>query len=267
MYKINLLLPIFLLIGCTNHTEKGSQFFESGQITEALYHFEKDLSIEPNNPMRLYNVARCYEEMAEYNKAINLYDRSISKLPDFKEAYLGRGRSNYKKKAYNLALMDFASVTTMDKMYAEAYYLAGLCYLKDSIYDEAVITLNKAIKLKPDYHLARYNKAVANASMSNVLFALRDLTYLINEEVLLDKSYFNRAFLYENMGNYAAALHDYDKAVKLGYINERIIERRGLCYLSLDRPKDACQEFEHLKGYNKEIAESYLQKYCNNLTL
>jgi tetratricopeptide (TPR) repeat protein len=263
MKKLALLVFISFILGCTDHTEEGGRLFQEGLFKDALYHFEKDLSIEPNNSMRLYNMGRCYEELSQYDQAITLFEKSIKNDPLFIDAYSGRGRCFYKKDEYASALIDFATVTSLDKTNAEPYYLAGLCYLKDSIYDKAAITFDKALKIDPNFHIARYNKAVANAAMANISYALKDFSYLIDEQAILPKSYLNRGFLYENMGNYASAINDYSKSIELGYVNELILTRRASCYLELNRALQACKDFQLLQHFNRSAARELIQKYCN----
>ena len=258
------LLPLisFIFIGCTDHLEEGKALFEEGHYEAALPHFTEHLSIEPYNPIRLYQVARCYEELGKYEKAIDHYEKAITQWPEYYEAYIGRGNAYFKQDQFHLAVIDYKSATNLNKENVQGFYLAGLCYMKDSVYDEAAYFFDKALEIQPENHKARYHKAVSNAARANVLFALKDFYYLINENYLLEKCYFNRGILFQTLNNYGGAIHDFSKAMELGNINERILQERANCYIQIKDMDKACKDLHKMKNYNDQLAQELINSHC-----
>ncbi|SMG17867.1 Tetratricopeptide repeat-containing protein [Marivirga sericea] len=260
-------LCFFILIACTNHKEKGSQLFESGDYNHALGHFEEVLKLDPRNEMMLYNAARCYEELGQYSEAINLYDRSIDNQKDLTIAYLGRGRSYFKAGDYKSSVVDFTNALYYDETNEDALYYGALSFMKDSLYGKARKVFTTLLELNPDHYKARFNRGVLYAIQANTLFALSDFNNLIRNKKLLPNAHFNRGIVYQYMNNYDGAIYDFTKAINLGYYNEEVLTKRANCYLATSQKQNACKDFEKLSKFSHQKAKELMIKYCDQYSL
>jgi len=72
-----------------------------------------------------------------------------------------------------------------------------------------------AIKLKPDYTVAYFNKAEVEKSMGNYTASLNDFNMAININPVYQKAYFGMAEVKELQGNYNGAIDDLNHTLKI----------------------------------------------------
>lgn len=63
----------------------------SGDMDSAINHFNRALSIEPDNPSIYYNIANAMAQKQDFNNAINYYNKAIQLKPDYLKAYQNLG--------------------------------------------------------------------------------------------------------------------------------------------------------------------------------
>ena len=80
------------------------------------------------------------------------------------------------------------------------------CYIQD---------LDAALKIKPDYADAYYNRAQAYAEQTDLQKAIADLTQAIRFNPNLAEAYGHRGMLHAETGDKSAALTDLQKAAEL----------------------------------------------------
>ena len=83
IYLIFLLFSIFFFPLHSNsqtaeeHHEKGLSLYNKGKYKEAIEEFEKSNAISPN-PSNIFNMARAYEKLGQFAKAVELYKQYIN---------------------------------------------------------------------------------------------------------------------------------------------------------------------------------------------
>lgn len=113
--------------------------------------------------------------------AITLYNRVITKVPNYAEAYCGR----------------------------------GMAYFKLGNTDKALTDINKAIKISPDYQKAHYSKAKVLISLKRYEEAIEDLNLVIRLNPRHANGYNQRGIAYKLMGNTEQAFWDFGKALEI----------------------------------------------------
>ncbi len=74
------IIPLLLLLSaCSSHRQDAEDFFEAENFEQALFHFEQALKLNPNDWTLTYNLARTYEELNEFDRAIPLYGKCLEK--------------------------------------------------------------------------------------------------------------------------------------------------------------------------------------------
>ena len=132
--------------------------------------------------------ANCYCHMNEWDKALEMYDRSLLEVNDhnvkeakrecekqkkaYEEAqYLDptkgekakeRGNQLYKNGNYAEAIKEYTESIKRNPKVAAVYLDRGMSYMKILTYDKALEDLNKAIELNPQYVKAYAKKANAH---------------------------------------------------------------------------------------------------------
>lgn len=92
-----------------------------------------------------------YSNIAQYKKAVALFDSCIGRDWKFTDAYLEKGIAFYKQKKYDSALSTFQMTIRVSNTYADGYYWAGRCYEATGRNDQAVLYYRQALALDKDF--------------------------------------------------------------------------------------------------------------------
>ena len=148
---------------------------QQGKNREAVGTYRKGLITFPDNPVLLMKLAKQYERMQDFGKAIVIYDNLLKQYPDNVQvannlAYLlveSSGDEAGRKRALSLVIgfKDSQSSYLLDTY--------GWVLFKSGDVEEAIVVLKNVVKLAPEvalfrYHLGEAYYAVKNLSASKV---------------------------------------------------------------------------------------------------
>ena len=102
-----------------------------------------------------------------------------------------------------------------EKSSGESYYHAANKYFEDSMYTDALSTYRKGLTENPQLIHARRGLARSLMQLERFDEALIEFNAVIEMEPEFGASYANRGILHDRMGNYTAAIADYQKAIQL----------------------------------------------------
>ena len=86
-------------------------------------------------------------EIQEFTQAIAAFGLVLRRLPDFAEAYRGRGIAYYKEDLFDLALEDFDKAIELKPGFAAAFRNRGVLYLNSGELEKAAADLETAVAL------------------------------------------------------------------------------------------------------------------------
>jgi len=157
------------------HNNIGIALQAKGKINEAMYHFNKAISIEPGIHGYYMNRGNTYIRLGQYQQAINDYTKAIFLKPDDAEVFYNRGSLYGQIGHYNPALEDLNKTIAFKPGHFKAYNNRGIVYNKTGSYDKALDDFNEAIRLKPDYADAYNNRASLHLNVKNLNLGCEDL--------------------------------------------------------------------------------------------
>jgi tetratricopeptide (TPR) repeat protein len=130
----------------------------------------------------------------------------------------------------------------------QAYNGLGGYYLKQGLHSKAVENFSQAIELGS---LESYNnRGNAFFQMGEYQAALKDYNHVIGEKPNWDRPYNNRGTLFYELEDYQAALKDYNYAISLSLRWGEPYLNRGILYLAQQKYEKAVQDFtQALKKY------------------
>ena len=137
---------------------RGRAYTSLERYDQALEDFEKAETMEPDDAETYFNRGYLYQQQGLYSGAINDYDTAISKKEDYGEAFYRRGRSKYDLGQVEEALTDFERASTLRPNSPYVHYWLGLT--KEYLGQEGLKDFDEAIRLKPDYFDAYYQRAL-----------------------------------------------------------------------------------------------------------
>ncbi|MDE0086835.1 MAG: tetratricopeptide repeat protein, partial [Candidatus Poribacteria bacterium] len=188
---------------------RGRAYTSLERYDRALEDFEDAERIDPDDAETYFNRGYLYQQQGLYSDAINDYDTAISKNKDYGEAYYRRGRSNYDLGHVEEALTDFERALPLQPNSPYVHYWLGLTKQRLG-QEEELKDFDEAIRLKPDYFDA----------------------------------YFQRGLVLKELQEYPSALNDFDRAIELNPNDISVYYNRSETLFLLQLIDDARQDLE-----------------------
>ena len=149
---------------------------------------------------------------------------------------------------------------------AEVEFYLGVTRHDENLFSEAMEHYNEAIKLKPQFAEAYFNRAVANADLEKLEKAIGDYNQAIELRPKFVKAYVNRGNMRTRLGKLEEAVKDFDQALKLSSEHAEAYTNRGYTKTRLGRLEEAIED------YNKAIElkpdnETYINRGSAKVSL
>jgi tetratricopeptide (TPR) repeat protein len=192
--------------------DRGEMYLAANQTSKALEQFLKALEIYPDDPNLHYDLALTYDMKGALDKTEYHLKEAIKLKPDYSDAYnylgfvyFGQGKVDEAIKYYHKALDNELYLSPQD-----AHMNLGIAYLSLKEYRKAILHLEEAIRLVPDFSAAYNNLGKA----------------------------------YEGLGQYDKARFNYEKAVEFNpQYADAYLNLGKLLYRSAERKK-AIESFD-----------------------
>lgn len=137
-------------------------------------------------------------------------------------------------------------------------YAVALSKMKDDA--GALEALDQAIKLKPDYARAYYNRGHIYIRLGKYEAALNDLGSAIMHNPTHYKSFLDRATTYSRLGRYTEALKDLNTAAGLEPNNFEVYNNRGIVHKKLGQLQNALEDLNHALEFNPRSSSTYINR-------
>ena len=96
-----------------------------------------------------------YARMHDINNALKYFDECIAYSYTYMEAYIEKGLLYFDAKQYDKALEVFQMASTVNNLYADAYYYQARCYEMMNKKDSAVLNFKQSLQIDPTMNEAR----------------------------------------------------------------------------------------------------------------
>ena len=129
--------------------------YQQRKDSTAVLYYQNTLKINPQNKMALFNLAKFYQDMEQWNEAIESYTHLLQIYPTYADAYYNIGFVHIKLGIYDVAANDFSQAISFNPDFFEAYYSRGHCYETLGDIARAESDYKKAIQIEDDYQNAK----------------------------------------------------------------------------------------------------------------
>ena len=155
------------------------------------------------------------------------------------------------------ALADYAEAIRLKPDYAGAFYNRGVAKAKLGRYEDALADFAEAIRLKPDHASPYYNLGIVKAKLGRYEDALADYAEAIRLKPDHAGAFYNRGVAKAKLGRYEDALADFAEAIRLKPDLADAYNNRGVAKAELGRYEDALADYAEAIRLKPDLAEAY----------
>lgn len=223
-YLFALGLLSFLFIYCTAQTtakewfDKGTSLKKDAKYKEAVAAFKKTVALQPSYNEAWHQLGWCYNELEQYNDAINaLKKEELNNPKDKASTYFEMGYAYEGLKKYDEAIPRFSNAINLDDEYGLAYKERGNCYFKKKEYQKALDDFNKFETLAEDIQDATfyYNKGWSENELEKYSDAAESLKKCVEIDDTFSDAFSELGFAYYELGMNDEAIANYRTAMNL----------------------------------------------------
>ncbi len=239
---------------------------------ESLIFSKQAIEIKPDMHEAYSNMGNAYNELKEYQKAINACQKAIEIKPDNHEAYNNMGNAYNELKEYQKAINAYQKAIEIKHDKHKAYNNMGIAYNKLKEYQKAINAYQKAIEIKPDNHEAYNNMGVAYDELKECQKAINAYQKAIEIKHDKHEAYYNMGNAYGKLGEYQKAINAYKKAIEIKPDEHNAYYNMGNAYGELKEYQKAINAYQKaieiepsLINHAKKQNFDWLESYINNL--
>ncbi len=105
---------------------RANVYYTLKDFPKALADAQEVLKTDPLNIKANYVIATCYDDLNQLDKALNYYNKAITKYTEEPLYFMRRGILFGKQQNFSACLNDLNTCTTLSPSFAEAYYWKGV---------------------------------------------------------------------------------------------------------------------------------------------
>ncbi len=194
-------------------------------------------------------------EQSKLAKPLSQEKQSISA-----ETYLLWGNVKYVLDDYAGAIKDYTAAIRIKPDYADAYYNRGVAKAQLGQYAAAISDYYFAILLRPDDAEAYYNRGSAKRRLGQYFSAISDYDTAIRLKPDYADAYYNRGNVKDDLGQHFAAIADYNTAIQLKLDYAEAYNNRGIAKDELGQHAAAISDYDTAIRLNPDDADAYLNR-------
>lgn len=188
---------------------------DRGQVQLALADLNQAIEVNPRFANALRDRARLYKEnnrpdlaISDFSRARDAYDIGVSIRPDDLDLLRSRADAAYEARRWRDTVTDYSKVIERDPKMALAYERRAEAYTDTGDFAAGLADTETALKLDRRSRNAKYFRAYLNRALGNYDAALKDYDGLAGSEDD-GTAYLQRGIVYFCMGKYGEAETDF----------------------------------------------------------
>ena len=236
------------------HYSVGLTYLESKDYKKAIESLKEAIRLKPNDAGAYYWLGFAYAEIENYQKAIESYKEVVRLNPDFVYTYDPLGSAYFALNDYEKAIESFKEAIRINPDNATVYSKLGIAYAGIKEYQKAIESCKEAIRLTPDSAQAHYFLGVAYNRIENYQKAMEPFKEAIRLNPGYAAAHCDIGRAYAGLKNYEKAMESFKESIRLYPDYAEAHYNLGLGYLLNDDRGSALDEYNILKGLDKEKA-------------
>jgi protein O-mannosyl-transferase len=233
-------------------------YYDMGNYSGALHDYKEMLKMAPNNSKIYVGMGRVKRMLNDREGAMKDYDKALSLRQSY-EGYLNRAVLKMDIKDFSGAMADLDKALHIDSTRTEPYNNKGIIAYDQGDYPTALKYFNRSIELDSHDSKAYSGRGLTRQAMNNTEGAMDDF----NVAISLSPSYdwlLDRAVLKMALKDIPGALEDMDKATKINPLRHEAYFNKGYIYLEMGNIEKSISELDKAIDINKTLYEAYLYR-------
>ncbi len=146
--------------------DKGNQLYDAKKYDEAIIEYNKIIELYPDIYLINENIANCYFNKGDYQKAIDYYQKVIEKEPENTNALLGIGNS-YSQTDPAKAMEYYNKIDLEEIQDPVILYNMATFYYNEKNYEKALELYESSVKIKADFTDSLYQIGISYIALGN----------------------------------------------------------------------------------------------------
>ena len=252
--------------------ETALELYNKGEYQQAIDAFSVVLEECPENAELYNNIALCYANLGEYDKAEKNYLRAQELNPKLAQVYINLADIYYRQKnmADGIGLMTTGICEIPDNMVLR-HYLARF-YMEDAKLDLAIDELETILGVQPDNYDVYYDLAKVHFELGNYACAIENFENVLEYKSENPLIYYYLGEAYEANDEIDKALSNFLKTIARNEAFSPAYKKAAILFLARGDYEDAIEYFEDYvsldipeeeKGKIRELIERIKKKWTN----
>jgi len=248
------------------------EFYNKGEYKEAIDAFSVVLEECPDNAELYNNIALCYANLGEYEKAEKNYLRAQELNPKLPQVYINLADIYYRNKdmASGIGLMTTGISEIPDNMVLR-HYLARF-YMEDSRLDLAIDELEHILEKQPDNYDVYYDLGKVHFELGNYACAIENFENVLEYKSENPWIYYYLGEAYEANDEIDKAISNFLKAIARNDAFSPAYKKVAILFMARGDYEDAIEYFEDYTnldipeieaGKIRELIERIKKKWTN----
>ncbi len=233
---------------------------ELGRFDSALFYFNRAIGIDPKTPDGYVQRGMLFYKTNDFVKGDEDERKAMQLGPDLSTPYEMLGYSFLERKKYNEALPLYDSAIAKNKGSFQAFLDKATALGNLGRTEEAIVALNQAITLKPDYVTAYYNRAYAYISLEEMDSAMADCNKLLDIDNRNVDGLLLRAGLEDRNGDDSSAIRDCSNAIAIDPNNPKAYNQRAISRFDLQDNTGIISDCNKAIELKPDYYEAYVQR-------
>lgn len=237
----------------SDKVEKALDYYKKGEWQKAIDVFSSVLETETDNAEIYNNIALCYSNLGETEKAEHNFLKAQQLNPKIPQVYINLSDIYYKEKDYDSGIQLLSQgIYEMPDNLVLRHYLARF-YMEDARQDLAIDELEYVLDKDPQNYDAYYDLGRVHFELGNYASAIDAFENVLEYKKDNEWLYYYLGEAYEANNEVDKAISNYMRAISVNFHFPPAYKKLGILFLSRDDYDSAIEYFEdYLK---KDLAE------------
>jgi tetratricopeptide (TPR) repeat protein len=138
----------------------------------------------------------------------------------------------------------------------------GNLMYSDKEYEAALFSYDQALKFKPDYHEAWYNRGITLGNLGRLEEAISSYDQALKFKPDYHEAWEKRGNALRNLGQVEEAISSYDQALKFKPDLHQAWNNRGYALLNLERLEEAISSYDQALKFQSDSPKAFYNKAC-----